>query len=441
MPDVVDVESDVVKLRAEIDRLNKEAVEKRAVADKMREDMRASGLDLASLHESDADSFTRIDEAYKEADVRVQQAHELRERLEKLYGWTGRTNGNGRARADGPRRRQTIGRRVVDSDAYHSLVRSGAPTQEKARINMDPVTVLTREELMDMLRARAGLDLPSGQSLITPDLQIFPPVEIPVRQVRLLDLINKETTNSDIIYWTKQTSRVLAAAPTATGTNAPSATLGYQRQTSTVRRIPVMITAPREVLADEGRVQGILDNELEIDIRLGLEAQTLTGNGTGENFTGIVNTAGIGTVAQGGTDYALDAIHRAITYVRLHLFLDPDGIGLHPVDLETIVLQRDGMRRYIFEPTDDQTRIWGFPVVATPVFTQGTGLVGNFRLGATLWLREDVAVTASDGYTDTATGVNYFAAGLVAILAQLRAAFAVTRPFAFAEVTGLANLP
>jgi HK97 family phage major capsid protein len=439
MPDVVDVESDVIKLRSEIDRLNKEAVEKRAVADKMREDMKASGLDLSSLHESDADSFTKIDEAYKEADIRMDQAHQLRERLERLYGWTGRTNGKG-PQPTGPGRRRSVGRRVVESDAYQSLLRSGAPLQEKARINMDPVTVLTREELMDTLRARAGLDLPSGQSLITPDLQIFPPVEIPIRQVRLIDLVNKETTNSDIIYWTKQTSRVLAAAPTATGTNAPSATLGFQRQTSTVRRIPVMITAPREVLADEGRVQGILENELEVDIRIGLENQVLTGNGTGENFTGIINTAGIGTVAQGAADYALDAIHRGITYVRLHGFNDPDGIGLHPVDLETIVLQRDGMRRYIFEPTDDQTRIWGFPVVATPVFTQGTGLVGNFRMGATLWLREDVAVTASDGYTDTGTGVNYFAAGLVAILAQLRAAFAVTRPFEFCEVTGLANL-
>jgi HK97 family phage major capsid protein len=439
MPDVVDVESDVIKLRSEIDRLNKEAVEKRAVADKMREDMKASGLDLSSLHESDADSFTKIDEAYKEADIRMDQAHQLRERLERLYGWTGRTNGKG-PQPTGPGRRRSVGRRVVESDAYQSLLRSGAPLQEKARINMDPVTVLTREELMDTLRARAGLDLPSGQSLITPDLQIFPPVEIPIRQVRLIDLVNKETTNSDIIYWTKQTSRVLAAAPTATGTNAPSATLGFQRQTSTVRRIPVMITAPREVLADEGRVQGILENELEVDIRIGLENQVLTGNGTGENFTGIINTAGIGTVAQGAADYALDAIHRGITYVRLHGFNDPDGIGLHPVDLETIVLQRDGMRRYIFEPTDDQTRIWGFPVVATPVFTQGTGLVGNFRMGATLWLREDVAVSASDGYTDTGTGVNYFAAGLVAILAQLRAAFAVTRPFEFCEITGLANL-
>jgi HK97 family phage major capsid protein len=451
MPDIVDVEGDVLKLRGEIDRLNKEAVEKRAAADKLRADMAESGVNLSSLHEDDVAAFEKIDEAYKESDLRVDQVAELRKRLERTFGWTGRANGNGAGTGPagggpghGMARRGTVGRRIVESEAYQAVKRSGAATMAEAQVRMGPAVAYTREEFKDQLRRRAGLDLTSGQSLVTPDMSLIPPVELPVRQIRLIDLINVETTESDAVVWSKQTVRTLAAAPTATGVNAPQATLAFVRVTSNVKRIPVLLTAPKEVLADEGRVLGILDRQLMTDARLTVEAQALNGDGTGENFPGILHESGIGAVTQGSTghtgEYALDAIHRAITYIRLHLFEDPDAIGLHPTDLELIVLQKDTQGRYIFPPTEDQASIWGFPAVPTPVFTAGTALVGNFRMGATMWLREDVVVTATDGYTDVASGVNYFSAGLVAILAQIRAAFAVERPFAFCEALSLAKV-
>jgi HK97 family phage major capsid protein len=452
MPDIVDVEGDVLKLRSEIDRLNKEAVEKRAAADKLRQDMADSGVNLSSLHEDDVDAFEKIDEAYKEADLRVDQVCELRKRLERTFGWTGRANGAGGAgtgpagggpgAGPGLARRTTVGRRIVESEAYQTVKRSGAASMAEAQVRMGPATAYTRDEFKDLIRQRAGLDLTSGQAMVTPEFSLIPPVELPVRQVRLIDLINVETTDSDAVVWTRQTVRTLAAAPTATGVNAPQATLAFERVTNNVRRIPVLLTAPKEVLADEGRVQGILDRQLMTDARLTVEAQVLNGNGSGENFDGILHTGSIGSLAQGDVadEYALDAIHRGITYVRLHLFEDPDAIGLHPVDLEKIILQKDLQGRYIFSPTEDQASIWGFPAVATPVFTAGTGLVGNFRMGATMWLREDVVITATDGYTDVPSGVNYFSAGLVAILAQIRAAFAVERPFAFCEVSSLASV-
>lgn len=450
MPDIVDVEGDVLKLRAEIDRLNKESVEKRAAADKLRQDMADSGVNLSSLHEDDVAGFEKIDEAYKEADLRVDQVCELRKRLERTFGWTGRANGAGTGPAGGGpgvgmARRTSVGRRIVESEAYQTVKRSGAATQAEAQVRMGPAVAFTRDEFMAQLsplRQRAGLDLGSGQSMVTPEFSLIPPVELPVRAVRLIDLINVETTESDAVVWSKQTVRTLAAAPTATGVNAPEATLAFVRMTNNVKRIPVLLTAPKEVLADEGRVLGILDRQLMTDARLTVEAQVLNGNNAGENFDGILHTGGIGSLAQGDVagEYALDAIHRGITYVRLHLFEDPDAIGLHPTDLEKVVLQKDQQGRYIFPPTEDQASIWGFPAVATPVFSAGTGLVGNFRMGATLWLREDVVVTATDGYTDVASGVNYFSAGLVAILAQIRAAFAVERAFAFCEVSALASV-
>jgi HK97 family phage major capsid protein len=451
MLDPSDVEGDVLKLRGLIDTKQKEQVTARAAADKLRDDAVAGGFDVTKIG-SDTETraaFDKIDEAYKVADGLSDEIINLRTGLDRLYGWTNRTGiteptpgGPGGPAGGGTRTRESFSLRLVRSEQFQALKTRGALSPpEGAQTNLVLGSIMTREEFRDALRFRAGLDLASGQAMVTPEFSLIPPVELPVRPVKLIDLIDVQTTDTDAVVWGQQTARVLAAAPTPTGVNAPQATMAFQRQTAQVRRIPVLLTVPKEVLADEGRLQGILDKQLLADARLTVEFQALDGDGTGENFTGILQTAGIGSSAKLHGDYDLDPIHRGITYVRLHLFDDPDAIGLHPTDLEHIMLQKDNYGRYIFEPSDEQSSIWGFKAVTTPVFTAGNALVGSYRMGATMWLREDVVITATDGYTDVASGTNYFSAGLLAILAQVRAAYAVERPFAFCEVTGLGTTP
>lgn len=441
MPDVTDFETEIVKLRSEITKKEQESVSERAKADELRDNMLKSDVKFDSLKPGD-EAFEAIDAAYRSSDALNDDVIQLRTKLDKVYGWTGRANPAPAPGAErdgsGARGRATLGRRYVDSEMYKrakdSTLRGLAGPGAGTQIRLDGVVLLSREELRDSLRLRAGLDLSSGQAMVTPEFSLIPPVELPVRQVALIDLIDVQTTDTDAVVWGRQTQRVLAAAPTPSGSPAPQESQAYERVTSMVRRIPVLLTVPKEVLADEGRLQGILDKQLMEDTRLSVEFQSLSGDGTGENFEGILNTDGIGSVTKAGGDYDLDAIHKGITKVRLSLFQDPDAIGQHPSDLEKIMLQKDNYGRYIFDPSAEQTSIWGFKTVSTPVFTEGQGLVGNYRLGATMWLREDVVVTATDGYTDVPTGVNYFSAGLVAILAQIRAAFAVERPFAFCEI-------
>jgi HK97 family phage major capsid protein len=443
MPDVTDFETEIVKLRSAITEKEQQSVTERAKADKLRDDMLSSGVELRSLKAGD-DAFEAVDAAYKVSDGLNDEVAAMRSNLDRMYGWTGRTGTKmGGTDPSGPatRSRQTLGQRYIESEVYtrakDTRLKSLGGPGNGAQINLDGVVLMSRSEFKDAIRMRAGLDLASGQAMVTPEFALIPPVELPVRQVTLIDLIDVQTTDSDAVIWGQQTQRVLAAAPTASGVPAPQATMAFQRVTSNVHRIPVILTVPKEVLADEGRLQGILDKQLMQDTRLSVEYQALAGDGTGENFTGILNAGGIGSYAKTGGDYDLDAIHKGITKVRLSLFQDPDAIGLHPTDLEKIMLQKDNYGRYIFEPSAEQESIWGFKAVSTPVFTEGTGVVGNYRLGATLWLREDVVVTATDGYTDVPTGVNYFSAGLVAIMAQIRAAYAVERPFAFCEITSL----
>jgi HK97 family phage major capsid protein len=64
------------------------------------------------------------------------------------------------------------------------------------------------------------------------------------------------------------------------------------------------------------------------------------------------------------------------------------------------------------------------PVVESEAITAGTALVGDFSK-AVLWDREQASVTMTDSHAD------FFIRNLVAILAEERVAFAVTRPKAF----------
>ena len=56
-----------------------------------------------------------------------------------------------------------------------------------------------------------------------------------------------------------------------------------------------------------------------------------------------------------------------------------------------------------------------------------TAYIGNWQK-AILWERQTVTISSSDSHAD------YFVRNLVAILGELRAAFAVVKPTAFVEI-------
>jgi HK97 family phage major capsid protein len=106
---------------------------------------------------------------------------------------------------------------------------------------------------------------------------------------------------------------------------------------------------------------------------------------------------------------------------------------MHPTDYETVRLGKDANGNYIFGPPNSAAAItmWGLPIVRSTLIGQGTALVGAYRQAATLWVREGIAISATDSHSD------WFIRNVTAIKADMRVAFAVTRPTAFCTVTGL----
>jgi HK97 family phage major capsid protein len=69
-----------------------------------------------------------------------------------------------------------------------------------------------------------------------------------------------------------------------------------------VRTIAAWIAASRASLEDTPQLESIINTYLLYQLGHQLEWQVVNGNGTGANFTGILNTSGVGTITVGAAE-------------------------------------------------------------------------------------------------------------------------------------------
>ncbi|HEY7822949.1 MAG TPA: phage major capsid protein, partial [Acidimicrobiia bacterium] len=205
----------------------------------------------------------------------------------------------------------------------------------------------------------------------------------------------------------------------------PESGITHAKVTETVKTIAHWLPATKRALSDASQVRTLIDNFLRYGLFEELEDQIVNGDGTGENFSGILNTNGV-QVQAWDTDL-LATTRKAKTKVK-----NARGVAnaylLHPNDAERLDLLKDDQGRYYYGgPAQDGAQpLWRLPVVETEAVGEGVGIVGDFRL-AVLWDREQAAISVSDSHND------FFIRNLVAILAELRAAFGIIRPSAFVQ--------
>lgn len=254
------------------------------------------------------------------------------------------------------------------------------------------------------------------------------------RPLTVLDLITRGTTGSDTVEYVRQGTHTNNAAPvaeataTGDGTGAkPESAMVLAIVTEVVKTIAHWIPATRRALADAGQLRSLIDSFLRYGLTEELEDQVLNGSGVGENFTGIYNTTG--TTTQAWDTNILTTTRKARTQVMTVGRAQPNGYLLHPTDWQTIDLLQDNEARYYFGGPSaiGNPRLWGLPVVESEANAVGFGLCADFRL-AMLWDREQTQILVSDSHSD------FFIRNLLAILAEMRAAFGVIRPAAFVEM-------
>jgi hypothetical protein len=430
-------EQDVAQLNDRIRELRKNEAIKRETANAFADEIKAAGLNpVTGLSTEDKDAFDRIDRGYKAADELAEQAVELERRLQRLVVSAGheadaRSGGD----LDHPdmRRVVTLADKFLASENYRKFQKSRAMDMNGARVNIDPVNVASREQLLGALFPSTHMAL-SVDALVPDDQRLFPPVPIPVRQLQVRDLVSVGTTDTDMVEYVEETTRTDAAVETPYGSLAPEADYEYTRREVNVKRIPQYVKATKGNLADAGQLRTLLDNRLVYGVGKRLDTQMVAGTGAGDNLTGVLNTSLLQEVNTAGLSVP-DAFHRGLTAVRLTLEDEPDAFLVHPTTYQNFVLSKGTDGHYLNLQGPQLTapaNIWGKPAVVSTVMPATSALVGNWKMGATLWVRSGIQVAATDSDGDD------FRKGIITILAEMRAAFAVTQVKAFAEITGVA---
>jgi HK97 family phage major capsid protein len=329
-----------------------------------------------------------------------------------------------KARANGPiiPERKSWGQLVIESPEFKRADKNSSTPQ------MDRVNV---KALYGSTDASGGALL---QTYHEPDV-----IGIPQRPQSILDMITVVQTTADAVEYAVLASRTNNAAPVAEFTAGnfglkPESDMTWTLATVLVRTIATWVAASRRILADVPGLRTIVDVDLTTMLRIVLENEIISGAGTGEHFLGILNTTGILTRPQGagGTrglagDTVADTLRRAITDVLLQ-FYTPNAIVLNPTDAEAIELSKDTTNQYIetFDPATG--RLWRIAVAQTAALTAKTAIVGDLAMGCRLWDREQTEIRVGEPN-------DFFLRNAVAVLAELRAAFAVIRPAAIEKVT------
>lgn len=343
-----------------------------------------------------------------------------------------------------PTKLKSLGEMFTESAEYKGMMAQfgGGHINEKARVQSSPFG------LKSLITGAA--DSSAGAFVNTEQTGIYE--SLGRRPLTIRDLVSVRQTESDTVEYVRQLTQpssaavvpeaTTAAAPTAPGTagalvNAPGGgykpegSMTFEKVTASVKTIAEWIPATKRGLADARQLRGLIDDELRADLAEEEEDQILNGNGSGENFTGILNTSGTQAQAYSATvsglDPLLETTLKAKTKVRTGGRAVASGYIFNPEDWEKIQLARLAKNPNNEALAGAIPTLHGLPVVESEAMPAGTGLTGDYRK-AVIWDREQASITATDSHAD------FFIRNLVAILGEQREAFGVTRPSAFVEI-------
>lgn len=279
----------------------------------------------------------------------------------------------------------------------------------------------------------------AGGDLRIPDYD--PTILDIARQVApsVIDLVLRTTTQSDLVQYFEMDTRTENAAVVSerTATNGtvgddvfglkPESNRTFNYRTTAVQTIAAWIGVSRQILNDQPQLRQLIDTELVYEVEKKLEATLIAGILAWSGIqTRVHATSGLRFDA---ADTIADTLRRSLTDIYLAGY-SPDAIVLHPAQGEAMELAKDDNNQYLKLYDSATMRIWRVRVLETVAMTAGTGVVAEWGIGVKLWDREQTQVL-------TGQPNDYMLRNAWAILAELRAAYAVVRPLAVEKITGL----
>lgn len=323
---------------------------------------------------------------------------------------------------------KTVGQLFTESDAYKNYLGQGVKGIDS---KVETKTTLTTTGYPPETLRQPGIL----------ETQLRDPNAV----INLFDVIN---TDQNAFSYLEETTFTNNAAEAAEGSAVGEAALAFTERTESIRKMGVFIPVTDELLADEAGIQGYLNSRLQTMIRLRLDSQLLSGDGTAPNIEGLLDA---GKSSVGSSDFnsyngnlgRIGAIYNAITDIRVNGLTEPDAIIMHPSDWNQIVtsvtdVTTSGANNPLFVVAggfgaDAAPTIWGLKVIPTTAISNNTVLVGKFGGGeaANVVMRQGIELAVTDSHSD------FFIKNQLAIRATMRVGFPVYRQAAFHKILNM----
>jgi HK97 family phage major capsid protein len=442
MPTLQETQAEIKRLQTEGEDLVKAAEDAAGFTDEQHESLRKVNTQIKSL-------IATCDNL-KERELLVSQFGGYKESIERMPAPM--TFSNEEAKTAEFSAGRGLGAAFTDHEAVKHYLKQIAPTGaigKDLRITTPAVTLPNLIQSLRPLEAKGvppealkalvtGASATSAGALFQNFWYGLPdPQGLYQRELSLLDLVTRVPVTGDTVEYVRVGTPTNAAAPVAEAT-ATSGASGAKPEsafplavvTETIRSIAHWMPITRRALSDAPMMRQIVNSFLQYGLREELEDQIVTGSGSGENFTGVLNVSGIQTQAY--TTDLLTTSRKAWTILRRVGRVRRSSTvawAMYPDDWEDFDLLTDNEERYYMGgPREMMTpRLWGFPVIENEGVTEGHGILADWQW-VTLFDRQDNAVYVTDSHSD------FFIRNILAILAEMRAGMGVIRPKAIVDV-------
>lgn len=380
----------------------------------------------AKVEKVSADFSKKAEEAIKEAQASGKLSTETKSAVDKIA-----TEHNALNEA-----LKTIQASVGNLEQHVAQMPLNAAKDVIQSVGQQFVSAEAMKDIRASLEGGKRISVPVNAALTTVDVpgQIVAPQRLPgidqtpKQRLFIRDLIAPGRTQSNTIYYVKQTGFTNNAAVVPENTAKPYSDIKFAEETTPVRTIAHMFKASKQILDDFAQLQSTVDAEMRYGLKYVEEQEILFGDGTGAHLKGIIPQATAFNAAFAvEKETGIDVLRLAMLQAQLARF-PASGHVLHFTDWARIELSKDELGRYILANPAQLTTptLWGLPVVATEAAQfLGKFLTGAFNSGAQLFDREDANVVISSENADD------FEKNMISIRCEERVALAVYRPEAF----------